>query len=182
MNVRVPKELISRFVKLCPTCKVRRGQNRTSPEESEKSPEEYEHSPEVCSPVSRRDSLATKRSSVSAQSPLQIQGSSSLFAHQNRWMTSAQPPEVKMSENYSTTSPSSYLAQDTMSPSTMTSPSSSMSRSDYKLSFSSVTGNNMYPPTSGFPSSNVRSTNNWQRAPPGYDIKQEPHYDTHMKY
>ena len=182
MVPRVPKELISRFVKLCPTCKVRRGQNRTSPPESEKSPEEYEHSPEMCSPVSRRDSMATKCSSVSVQSPLQIQGSSSLFAHQNRWMTSAQPSDVKMSDNYHTTSPNSYLAQDAMSPSTMTPSGSSMARSDYNLSFSSVNGSNMYPSTSGFPSSNVRLTNNWQRAPPGYEVKQETHYDGDIKY
>ena len=177
---RVPKELISRFVKLCPTCKVRRGQNRTSPA-SEKSPEEYEHSPEICSPVSRRDSVVTKRSSVSVQ-PLQIQGPNSLFAHQNRWMAPAQPSEVKMSDNYQTTSPSSYISHETMSPSTMTPSRSSMARSDYNMSFSSVNGSSMYPSTSGFPSSHVRSTNNWQRAPPSYNIKQEGHYDTDMKY
>ena len=173
----MPKELISRFVKLCPTCKVRRGQNRASSPMSEKgSPEDYEQSPEINSPASRRDSIVTKRSSVSVQSPMQMHGSSSLFAHQNRWMTSTQPSDVKMSDSYQTTSPSSYLSHDAITPS-----SSAMSRSDYNMAFSSVNGSNMYSASSGFPSNNVRSTNNWQRGPPGYDIKQEPHYDN-MKY
>ncbi|RMZ87875.1 hypothetical protein DV736_g4895, partial [Chaetothyriales sp. CBS 134916] len=186
----VPKELISRFVKLCPTCKVRRGQNRGSIQTPDKeSPEDYEDCAEICSPsnTSRRESEATKRSSVSMPSPLQMQGSSSLFAHQNRWMTTSQPEDGKITDSYSAGSESNYLAQEPMAHSSlahsnMVPSTSSVGRSDQGLTFANINGSSMYSP-SGFPSSNMRSTNHWQRGPPEYDVKQKTqHYDTDMKY
>jgi hypothetical protein len=172
---RVPKELISRFVKICPTCKVRRGQGRGSPAASEKSPEPYEASPETCSPSSRRDSSATKRGSVSVQSPVQLHGSSSLFAHQNRWMTSAQPVEVQPA------STNQYSSHTSMSTTSITPTTPSLSRPDYSMSFSTVNSNGLYGATSGFPSSNVRSTNNWHGSS-GCGMKQEAGYETNMRY
>lgn len=56
---RVPKELISRFVKLCPTCQVRRGVSRFTPPNSQKGSPGLEtvcHSPKLPSPpTSRRE-------------------------------------------------------------------------------------------------------------------------------
>ncbi|RMD42272.1 hypothetical protein DV735_g2847, partial [Chaetothyriales sp. CBS 134920] len=161
----VPKELISRFVKLCPTCKVRRGQNRGTMHTPDKeSPEDYDDCAETCSlgNSSRRESETTKRSS---------------------------PEEGKISEGYhAAPSESSYLGQDSMehsniAPSSMAPSTSMVGRSDHSLAFASITGSGMYSP-SGFPSSNLRSTNHWQRGPSAYDIKQQdrPHYDTDMKY
>jgi hypothetical protein len=96
--VRVPKELISRFVKLCPTCQVRRGTSRNSPPESERSPEEMTdpQSPEVpCGPSSRKTSSAHKQIATSEHVPSQAAGfaSSSAFEQQNRWMTPLPPQD-----------------------------------------------------------------------------------------
>ena len=180
--LRVPKELISRFVKLCPTCQVRRGAGRSSPPESEKSPEDYTQSPETASPISRRDSLATKRSSVTSHSPLSMAGFGSTFQQQNRWMTPIQPLETKYnpadtyptstmsSANYSTYENSSAVPHSTMGSSHN---STHYSRGLNQMSFSS---SNTSSPTMGFPSSNVRSTNNWHTSQPGYGIKREQHY------
>ncbi|OJJ95568.1 hypothetical protein ASPACDRAFT_36098 [Aspergillus aculeatus ATCC 16872] len=56
----VPKELISRFVKICPTCQVRRGGSRLTPPSSRRSSPRLEtvsRSPALPSPpISRRDS------------------------------------------------------------------------------------------------------------------------------
>ena len=58
--IRVPKELISRFVKICPTCQVRRGGSRLTPPNSRRSSPRLEmvsRSPKLPSPpISRRDS------------------------------------------------------------------------------------------------------------------------------
>lgn len=58
---RVPKELISRFVKLCPTCQIRRGVSRLTPPNSQKGSPGLEtacHSPKLPSPpTSRRESI-----------------------------------------------------------------------------------------------------------------------------
>ena len=171
----MPKELISRFVKLCPTCQARRGASRNSPAGSEKSPDGYPASPEIASPASRRDSIASKKNSVTAQSPLGLGGFRSTFEQQNRWMSGMQPSETKYSgDSYanSTFNSNNYTMQDHSglpSPSTL---GNSYGRSLSHMSFSSANPNS----TSGFPSSNVRSTNNWQTAPPGYGVKHEHHY------
>ncbi|EXJ93560.1 hypothetical protein A1O1_01952 [Capronia coronata CBS 617.96] len=96
----VPKELISRFVKLCPTCQVRRGTNRNSPPESEKSPEARmeAQSPDTASATdSRKDSMAGRQPSLNINLPLQSAGfnSSSAFQQQNRWMTPLQPQQTE---------------------------------------------------------------------------------------
>ncbi|OQU98546.1 hypothetical protein CLAIMM_04315 [Cladophialophora immunda] len=92
----VPKELISRFVKLCPTCQVRRGASRNSPPDSVKSPETNAeaHSPDALTIAgSRKGSTATRQGNVNPCLPLQTAGfkTSSAFQHQNRWMTPLQP-------------------------------------------------------------------------------------------
>ena len=59
-DTRVPKELISRFVKICPTCQVRRGGSRLTPPNSRRSSPRLEiapRSPKLPSPpISRRES------------------------------------------------------------------------------------------------------------------------------
>lgn len=70
---RVPKELISRFVKLCPTCRARRGSTSSSVPTpiSPKAPANYlpTKSPEPLSPsASRRESLLSHRSPTYAPS------------------------------------------------------------------------------------------------------------------
>jgi len=72
---RVPKELISRFVKICPTCKTRRGSNsHVSPPTSPKNTSSAYSSPQspgmLSSPVSRRDSLLSRHSSIYPSSPV----------------------------------------------------------------------------------------------------------------
>lgn len=56
----MPKELISRFVKICPTCQVRRGGSRLTPPNSRRSSPRLEmvpRSPKLPSPpISRRES------------------------------------------------------------------------------------------------------------------------------
>lgn len=60
LALRVPKELISRFVKICPTCQVRRGGSRLTPPNSRRSSPRLElvpRSPKLPSPpISRRES------------------------------------------------------------------------------------------------------------------------------
>ncbi|KAJ9604584.1 hypothetical protein H2200_010697 [Cladophialophora chaetospira] len=93
----VPKELISRFVKLCPTCQVRRGTSRNTPPESEvASPEaKTDVSPTrtYSAATSRKNSTVSGFTMTGASLPLLTAGfkSSSAFQQQNRWMTPLQP-------------------------------------------------------------------------------------------
>lgn len=91
----MPKELISRFVKLCPTCQVRRGTSRNSPE----SPPSPEAKAAPLSPgtysitASRRNSTASGHTTPVASLPLQTAGfkTTPTFQQQNRWMAPMQP-------------------------------------------------------------------------------------------
>lgn len=91
---RVPKELISRFVKLCPTCQARRGSNsQASPTTLSKNTSSLyspPQSPETISPpTSRRESLLSRHSSMFSSSPVStnIYGSQ---CHGNQWLSSPQ--------------------------------------------------------------------------------------------
>lgn len=89
---RVPKELISRFVKICPTCQIRRGMNRGSPPDDEKSPPDFAdaQSPEMISPAkARRDSVMLPQENMDM--PMQLVNGSSTFQSQNRWLSDFQP-------------------------------------------------------------------------------------------
>jgi hypothetical protein len=98
---RVPKELISRFVKLCPTCQVRRGTARGSLLDTEKdSPPDYNDvltSPNLLSPPdSRSSSVASRQSRGNSFAPSQTGNfAPSLYQAQNRWMSSA--PQLQSS-------------------------------------------------------------------------------------
>ena len=154
---------------------MRRGAGRNSPAESKESPETYTQSPATASPTSRRDSLATKSSSITAHSPLSMAGFSSTFQQQNRWMTPIQPIETKYNpmEAYPTsTSVSAYPLQESSNISSHSTMGTNYNRSLNHMSFASNTN----LPSTGFPSSNVRSTNNWRTSPPGYSLKHEQHY------
>ena len=65
---RVPKELISRFVKICPTCQVRRGGSRLTPPNSRRSSPHLElmpRSPRYLSPpLFRRESVLSGQGSM----------------------------------------------------------------------------------------------------------------------
>lgn len=85
----MPKELISRFVKICPTCQVRRGGSRLTPPNSRRSSPRLEmvpRSPKLPSPpVSRRESTF-------GQMPLD-RTQPDYFGHlhgQNAWLDSHQ--------------------------------------------------------------------------------------------
>ncbi|KIW18184.1 hypothetical protein PV08_02472 [Exophiala spinifera] len=101
----VPKELISRFVKLCPTCQVRRGTARNSPPELERSPETRvnSHSPEDGGvSESRKSSTSTRSTAVNNVTlPLLSAGfpSSAAFQQQNRWMTPLSPQQDTLEIN-----------------------------------------------------------------------------------
>ncbi|CAG7981192.1 unnamed protein product [Penicillium olsonii] len=84
---RVPKELISRFVKICPTCQVRRGGSRLTPPNSRRSSPRLDmvpRSPKLPSPpISRRES------NFNGQLPLDR--TSDFFGHihgHNGWLDS----------------------------------------------------------------------------------------------
>ncbi|KAJ6001769.1 hypothetical protein N7499_002368 [Penicillium canescens] len=85
----VPKELISRFVKICPTCQVRRGGSRLTPPNSRRSSPRLEmipRSPKLPSPP------ASRRESTFGQMPID-RTQSDYFGHlhsQNAWLDSHQ--------------------------------------------------------------------------------------------
>lgn len=96
ISERVPKELISRFVKLCPTCQIRRGMNRNSP------PGDAENLPDFNdtdsppgddeSPTkSRRESTISNQGSSFLHMPTQLVNSSTTFQTQNRWLSDFHP-------------------------------------------------------------------------------------------
>ncbi|KAL2802898.1 hypothetical protein BJX63DRAFT_440524 [Aspergillus granulosus] len=86
----VPKELISRFVKICPTCQVRRGGTRLTPPSSRKSSPPIEicsRSPKLPSPpISRRQS--TIPGPVTLERP-QID----YFHQQTNWVEPGRKPQ-----------------------------------------------------------------------------------------
>jgi hypothetical protein len=111
---RVPKELISRFVKLCPTCQVRRGSARASPPDSDRDCYMHTRSPGLISPPqSRRESIATRKSSLGMQSPVALVGGTSEFQRQNRWMTPAQPGQSSTYNTLPTSNSMSVIASST---------------------------------------------------------------------
>ena len=91
---RVPKELISRFVKLCPTCQARRGSNpHVSPPMSPKNISSLYSPPQspaiLSTPASRRDSLLSRHSSIFPTSPV----STTMYGSQcqgSQWLSSGQ--------------------------------------------------------------------------------------------
>lgn len=179
MLSRVPKELISRFVKMCPTCRIRRpSRDATIDEDVEKTSPSDEDMPD--SPVCRRDSASNvKQESTSGQPRM---GFSTTFAQQNRWMTDLPNLKTKQ-EFYDSMAPSAYDRTHT---------STDMS-AQYTARLSEQMNAMSFPPAevtspTGFPSSNIRSTGNWQSFSPAYDtgytskqerrpqLKQEHHY------
>ncbi|KAL3470413.1 hypothetical protein BJX99DRAFT_267490 [Aspergillus californicus] len=85
----VPKELISRFVKICPTCQVRRGGTRLTPPNSRRGSPPFEissRSPKLPSPpLSRRQSAITR--------PVSLQRPQLSYLHQqSNWVDSARKP------------------------------------------------------------------------------------------
>ena len=170
----MPKELISRFVKMCPTCKIRRPSRDERNGSIADSPPSDEDMPD--SPEDRRASIPETKPPM---------GFSSTFAQQNRWM--ADLPGVKSkgkTEYYDTVPPASFC--DPTSPAAM-SPQYTSRLSEQLNAMSFPTAANMATP-SGFPSSNVRSTGNWQSVNTSYNsaystkqerggrVKKEHHY------
>lgn len=114
---RVPKELISRFVKLCPTCQVRRGTSRNSPPERERSPEEVTdpQSPEAPPRLSsRKNSSMHKNNNAGEETRLQEAGfnTSPTFEQQNRWMTPLPPQDPIVCRTTNLASSSTMNAHD----------------------------------------------------------------------
>ena len=175
---RVPKELISRFVKLCPTCQTRRG---TRPEMDKDAPESANEvqSPEAYSVVpSRKGSGSTRQSSVGTNLPLQRNSFKALstFQQQNRWMTPLHPQTD--SNNVSPTSMhnpvSRHDSYNTMPPIPMSCPNGNPPG----LPFSFV---NTYGESNGTPgayasSSLSQSTHGHVPTGTAYDVKVETHY------
>ena len=91
---RVPKELISRFVKLCPTCQARRGSNsQPSPPISPMNISALYSPPQspamLSPPASRRDSLLSRHSSVFPSSPVTTNMYGSQYQG-SQWLSSGQ--------------------------------------------------------------------------------------------
>lgn len=102
---RVPKELISRFVKLCPTCRIRRGMNRNSPGEDQDTPpdmDDTEPNDEIDSPVkSRRESTIGAQDNRMVDMPMQLVNGSTTFQSQNRWLSDFHTPQSAYDSLYS---------------------------------------------------------------------------------
>ncbi|RAK98058.1 integrase zinc binding domain-containing protein [Aspergillus ibericus CBS 121593] len=95
----VPKELISRFVKICPTCQVRRGHSRLTPPSSRRSSPRLEvmsRSPKLPSPpMSRRDS--TLNGQLSLERP-QSDYFTQLSSH-NTWLENQRSLQERQAMN-----------------------------------------------------------------------------------
>lgn len=121
-SLRVPKELISRFVKLCPTCKARRGTARTSPTVSDKDSVsdcmDIQSPPEMLSPYeSRRSDVGGRQCSLSSGAQVQQATYSSAFQSQNRWMSSVPQAQSYIGPvNVLIPAPSHTLASNAPSP------------------------------------------------------------------
>lgn len=107
-SVRVPKELISRFVKLCPTCQIRRGQNRGQDiKEDSLSPPSLDNDTVVDaeSPIKSRHESTTRTQENSIMDlPMQLVNSTSAFQNQNRWLSDFHPPHATYDTLYSPSS------------------------------------------------------------------------------
>lgn len=172
--------MISRFVKLCPTCQVRRGTSgRNSTPDHSKSPEVAAHvnSPEA---FSRKNSLVSPNTGNPISLPLQTAGfkSSSTFQQQNRWMTPIQPqPE---NGTVSPTSPhgpvNNHGSYNTMPPVPMVCTNGTPPGLGH--GFTPV---GSYGPVNGAPSSYPSSVSqsgseNSPSGPPPYGVKPDPDY------
>ncbi|KAJ5813880.1 uncharacterized protein N7503_000630 [Penicillium pulvis] len=97
----VPKELISRFVKICPTCQVRRGGSRLTPPSSRRSSprlDRVSRSPKLPSPpISRRESTFGQVSIDRAQSDYfgQLHGHGWIENHQSLQGRSTLSPGIR---------------------------------------------------------------------------------------
>lgn len=98
---RVPKELISRFVKICPTCQVRRGGSRLTPPSSRRSSprlDRVSRSPKLPSPpISRRESTFGQVSLDRTQSDYfgQLHGHGWVDSHQSLQGRSTLSPGIR---------------------------------------------------------------------------------------
>lgn len=94
-TVRVPKELISRFVKICPTCQVRRGTSRNSPTDEDKEMDFGEDDEKLSK---------SRRPSHMNQDENQTQSFESTvpYTTQNRWLSGFEAPSAQ--ENMYTSS------------------------------------------------------------------------------
>lgn len=104
---RVPKELISRFVKLCPTCRERRGavcltDDGKSPPHVSNATEDLPD--EIDAPQLkrlRREAIRNNsESSDILDMPAQLVNGSSTFQNQNRWLSGFLPPRSAYDEPY----------------------------------------------------------------------------------
>lgn len=155
---RVPKELISRFVKICPTCKARRGSNpHVSPPISPKHSSSVYSSPQspalLSPPASRRDSLLSRHSSMLPSSPVSTNVYGSHYQG-NQWLSSAQ--NVHSPEPVHSGSSSTMVSGSSMS---------SIGQNGLSLNYTS----------SGLPNGNVGSHRSYSN---GYDASNnysQPH-------
>ncbi|KAK5951107.1 hypothetical protein OHC33_007860 [Knufia fluminis] len=119
----VPKELISRFVKLCPTCRIRRGTDRNSPPDDAKSPPDFNDTDSPLdddeSPIKprRESTVSTQEHNFMDSMPTQLVNGSTTFQSQNRWLSDFHPPQGAYDGMYSPTthgSASSFSAVNGM--------------------------------------------------------------------
>lgn len=152
-NFRVPKELISRFVKLCPTCQIRRGLNRSSPEEQNSPPEiDDDGADEMESPIKRRrQSVANNRENEMVDMPMQLAHGSPVFQSQNRWLSDFHPPQPAYESMYSPTSATATSSFSTVNSINAYGPTSSSQSTIPLTAISNVS------PTSSRPASSHRS-------------------------
>lgn len=109
----MPKELISRFVKLCPTCQIRRGMKGAN-DDADSGAEDHDGPDDMDSPVkSRRPSMPGTQESSMADMPAQFVNSTSTFQNQNRWIEGFHPAHQQYETMYS---PSSTLASYEQTP------------------------------------------------------------------
>lgn len=162
-SYRVPKELISRFVKLCPTCQIRRGQSRGQ-DVKDDNPSVTSLDDETVvdsgSPVKARQSSAARvQESNMMDLPMQLVNSTSAFQHQNRWLDGFHSP------------PTVY---DTLYPPTTTIGSTS--------SFSAVNGSAQYSHNSSVQPSPLGTISNMSPSHSRPVSSHEPRYKQEVEY
>lgn len=142
----MPKELISRFVKLCPTCRERRGAAFPADEENippnPTTTNAESVSGDVRSPLKRRRSEATSDNETAGvmNLPSQLKNSSPAFRAQNRWL-SGLPHQSTFDENFTPAPPYSTHASFTeMESTSSTSQPQYLARKDTSQDIRSASG------------------------------------------
>lgn len=109
----MPKELISRFVKLCPTCRERRGTNCAADDDNGQldSSSAVSKSPQAQGKPSRKhcrgEIISASNDPTGSEMPPQLINASPTFQNQNRWLSGF--PQLRLSYEDNYPSPTAFV-------------------------------------------------------------------------